>query len=96
MLTPSRSYASHVAATVAKGQITNGGPVILYQPENEYSGFCCGISGPDGQYMQDVMDQARAAGVVVPFLSNDAGAHGYDAPGTGVGSVDIYGHDSYP
>ena len=46
--------------------------------------------------MQYVEDQARNAGVVVPFISNDAGAEGHDAPGTGVGEVDIYGHDSYP
>ncbi|KAK5329783.1 hypothetical protein LTR93_001371 [Exophiala xenobiotica] len=91
-----QNYVSHVASTIAKAQITNGGPVILYQPENEYSGFCCGLTKPDGQYMQDVMDQARDAGIVVPFLSNDAGVNGYNAPGTGVGSVDIYGHDNYP
>ncbi|KAI1622657.1 beta-galactosidase A [Exophiala viscosa] len=95
-LNATQNYASHVAATIAKGQITNGGPIILYQPENEYSGFCCGLTGPDGQYMQDVMDQARAAGVVIPFLSNDNAPHGFNVPGSGVGSVDIYGHDGYP
>ena len=46
--------------------------------------------------MQDVIDQARNAGIVVPMLSNDAHPEGYNAPGTGVGAVDIYGHDSYP
>ncbi|KIW38411.1 uncharacterized protein PV06_09377 [Exophiala oligosperma] len=91
-----QNYVIHVAGTIAKAQITNGGPIILYQPENEYSGFCCGIDGPDGNYMQIVEDQAREAGVVVPLLSNDAGVNGYNAPGTGNGSVDIYGHDSYP
>lgn len=90
------SYVHNVASAIAGAQITNGGPVILYQPENEYSGFCCGQTEPDGQYMQDVLDQARSAGIVVPFLSNDAGTHGYNAPGTGVGAVDIYGHDGYP
>ncbi|KAL2444773.1 putative beta-galactosidase A [Exophiala dermatitidis] len=95
-LAATENYARHVASTIAKAQITNGGPVILYQPENEYSGFCCGYTKPDGQYMQDVMDQARQAGIVVPFLSNDAGVNGYNALGTGVGQVDIYGHDGYP
>lgn len=97
ILTRVDSYVANAAATIAKGQITNGGPIILYQPENEYSGACCGDTDfPDGNYMQYVEDQARNAGVVVPFISNDAGAEGHDAPGTGVGEVDIYGHDSYP
>ncbi|KIW20461.1 hypothetical protein PV08_01036 [Exophiala spinifera] len=90
------NYMSHVAGTIAEAQITNGGPIILYQPENEYSKFCCGIDGPDGNYMQIVEDQARDAGVVVPFLSNDGAPNGYNTPGTGEGSVDIYGHDNYP
>jgi beta-galactosidase len=81
---------------VAKAQITNGGPVILYQPENEYSGGCCGVKYPDGPYMQYVIDQAHDAGIVVPMISNDASASGHNAPGTGTGEVDIYGHDSYP
>lgn len=89
------SYATNVAATLAKAQITNGGPVILYQPENEYTGFTNGQQF-DPQYMQDVMDTARAAGIVVPFINNDAAPDGHDAPGSGVGAVDIYGHDSYP
>lgn len=51
---------------------------------------------PDAQYMQDVMDAYRAAGIVVPFISNDAFPGGHNAPGTGLGAVDIYGHDGYP
>ncbi|KAK5796573.1 hypothetical protein VI817_005858 [Penicillium citrinum] len=90
------NYISNIAATIAKAQITEGGPVILYQPENEYSGACCGVKFPDGPYMQYVEDQARKAGIVVPFLSNDAYAGGHNAPGTGEGEADIYGHDSYP
>lgn len=42
------------------------------------------------------MDTARAAGIEVPFINNDAWAGGHDAPGSGVGAVNIYGHDSYP
>lgn len=91
------SYISKIAATIAKAQITEGGPIILYQPENEYSGACCGYEGfPDGNYMQYVEDQARNAGVVVPLISNDAYAGGHNAPGTGKGAADIYGHDGYP
>jgi len=91
------SYMANVGATIAKGQITNGGPIILFQPENEYSGACCGVDNfPDGPYMQYVEDQARKAGIVVPLISNDAWGGGHNAPGTGEGAVDIYGHDSYP
>lgn len=42
------------------------------------------------------MNTARNAGVIIPFISNDAGPDGNNAPGTGVGAVDIYGHDGYP
>ena len=90
------SYVSNVASTIAKAQITNGGPIILYQPENEYSYGCCGEVVPDGEYFQFVMDQARRAGIVVPMINNDVNPDGHNAPGTGVGEVDIYGHDSYP
>ncbi|PCH04028.1 Glycoside hydrolase, family 35 [Penicillium occitanis (nom. inval.)] len=89
------NYANHIGATIAANQITKGGPIILYQPENEYSGFATGYSD-DAQYMQDIMDTARNAGVIIPFISNDAWAGGHNAPGSGVGAVDIYGHDSYP
>jgi len=47
-------------------------------------------------YMADVEKWFRDAGVVVPFLSNDGFDYGNFAPGTGLGAVDIYGHDSYP
>ncbi|PCG98627.1 Glycoside hydrolase, family 35 [Penicillium occitanis (nom. inval.)] len=90
------NYVSHVAGSIAKAQITNGGPVILYQPENEYSGACCGALFPDPNYMQYVEDQARKAGVTVPFINNDAWQGGHNAPGTGLGQVDIYGFDNYP
>jgi len=42
------------------------------------------------------MDQARKAGVVVPFINNDAWVGGHNAPGTGVGQVDLYGHTLFP
>jgi hypothetical protein len=31
------NYSRHIGEIIAKAQITEGGPVILYQPENEYS-----------------------------------------------------------
>ena len=88
---------SNVSALIAKAQITYGGPVILYQPENEYSDRGSNdIVFPNGEYFAYVEMQARNAGIVVPFINNDASPQGIFAPGNGTGSVDIYGHDSYP
>lgn len=33
---------------------------------------------------------------MVPIVNNDASPDGNFAPGTGVGAIDIYGHDGYP
>ncbi|KAL5334625.1 putative beta-galactosidase A [Aspergillus crustosus] len=95
-LDATENYVANIASLVAKYQITNGGPVILYQPDNEYSGGCCGQVFPNPDYFQYVIDQARNAGIVVPTISNDAWPGGHNAPGTGKGEVDIYGHDNYP
>jgi hypothetical protein len=59
---------------IAKYQITNGGPIILYQPENEYSGYSGYVPGgwPDPEYFAYVKKQARDQGVTVPLISNDA------------------------
>lgn len=89
-------YTQSIGTIIAKAQITNGGPVILFQPENEYSFPANGIEFPNRQYFADVEQQYRDAGIVVPLIDNDAAAQGLLAPGTGLGSVDIYGHDSYP
>ncbi|KAK1992270.1 family 35 glycosyl hydrolase [Colletotrichum falcatum] len=94
-LSATDNYMARICGIIAKAQITNGGPVILLQPENEYTNFVNG-SRNDGKYFQYVIDQARKAGIVVPLISNDASPQGNNAPGTGLGAVDIYGHDSYP
>ena len=90
------NYMRNVNTIIAKAQITNGGPVILYQPENEYANVGGDIVFPNGPYFAYVEKQARDAGIVVPFINNDASPKGIFAPGNGTGSVDIYGHDSYP
>lgn len=93
------NYISSISKTIAKYQITNGGPVILLQPENEYSG---GLDPfPDPVYFAHLEKQYRDAGIVVPFINNDAWAGGHLAPGSVIngstlGDVDIYGFDSYP
>lgn len=69
------NYVANIGASIAKAQITNGGPVILVQPENEYSQAVPNVTGgfPDPVYFAYVKKQLRDAGIVVPFISNDAG-----------------------
>jgi hypothetical protein len=89
-------YAAEIGKTIAKAQITNGGPIILVQPENEYTGATSDVQPfPDPVYMQYVEDQLRNAGIIVPLISNDASPQGHNAPGQPA-AVDIYGHDGYP
>ncbi|KAK6955635.1 hypothetical protein Daesc_003277 [Daldinia eschscholtzii] len=97
-----KGYLSTIGRIIGDAQITNGGPVILVQPENEYS-FCVDYTSPgqisaclDKPYMTWVEAELRDVGIVVPFLSNDAVPLGNFAPGSGVGAVDIYGLDDYP
>ena len=89
-------YMAEINKIIAGAQITNGGPVILVQPENEYTGAIDGVLFPNGEYFAYIEKQLRDAGIVVPFISNDASPKGIFAPGNGTGSVDIYGHDAYP
>ena len=64
--------------------------MILVQPENEYTFSTSSIKPfPNKQYFQTVENQLRAAGIVVPFISNDAAPNGNFVPGSGVGAVDI-------
>ncbi|KAK5698835.1 hypothetical protein LTR97_006483 [Elasticomyces elasticus] len=93
------NYVANIGAIIAKAQITNGGPVILVQPENEYTGANDAVPEfPDAQYFAYVEDQLRNAGIVVPLISNDASPKGYFAPGPPAqpAAVDIYGYDGYP
>ncbi|GFF73252.1 hypothetical protein IFM47457_03346 [Aspergillus lentulus] len=101
-LSATRNYIENVGRIISRAQITNGGPVILFQPENEYT-MCSGFTSIDTvsacldkNYMAAVEEQYRHAGIVVPFVSNDAVPFGNWAPGTGAGAVDIYGFDNYP
>lgn len=73
-LAASSNYVKHIGAIIANAQITNGGPVILLQPENEYTGSTNNVTGgfPDPVYMAHLKKQYRDAGIVVPFINNDA------------------------
>jgi len=94
-------YLTTYGEIIARAEISNGGPVILVQPENEYSWtpgtnettFPTQSTRVYRQYVQDVL---RKAGVTLPFTNNDNTDLGLWAPGTGLGEVDIYSFDDYP
>lgn len=98
-LNTTQNYVAAIGKVIADAQITNGGPVILVQPENEYTTWPGVTDFPDQmnkEYMQFVENQFRDAGIIVPFMDNDNEVQGDFAPGTGVGAVDLYGIDAYP
>ncbi|KAG6830620.1 hypothetical protein H0H92_015712 [Tricholoma furcatifolium] len=82
-------YIKAVGSIIAENQITNGGPIILVQVENEYSGYQAPYT-EDFEYEKILLQQFAEAGVTVPTTHNDAW------PGGHFTSVDIYGYDSYP
>ena len=100
-LNATRTYVSIIGKAIAAAQITNGGPVILVQPENEYSSWP-GVNSTsfpnqmNREYIAFVNKQYRDAGIVVPLINNDVLLLGSFAPGTGLGAVDVYGIDAYP
>lgn len=100
-LNATKLYLATLGKIIADAQITNGGPVVLVQPENEYTTWPGENATQFPQQlnrenMAFVEQQLRDAGIIVPLINNDNEADGYWAPGTGLGSVDIYGIDAYP
>ncbi|KIK56433.1 glycoside hydrolase family 35 protein [Collybiopsis luxurians FD-317 M1] len=87
-------YLNTIASLIAKNQVTEGGPIILVQAENEFS-----AGGDHSPYMQAVIDTYRTNGIVVPITHNDqhSGENGNFSPDLpGPGQVNIYCGDSYP
>lgn len=107
-LDATRNYINNMGAIISKAQITNGGPIVLFQPENEYTICAEALAGAgldsigemskclNHYYMADVEAMWREAGIVLPYLINDALPIGNFVPGSGVGAGDIYGFDGYP
>jgi len=89
-LSAALQWFSQIDAIIAPHQITNGGDVILYQIENEYTGK----SAADVQYMADLEQQATSDGIDVPFTFNQC--CGADTFTSGTGAVNISGTDNYP
>ena len=60
------SFMDSLLPIVVERQITRGGPVILFQIENEYGAY-----GADKAYLQHLVDAAKRAGVEVPLFTCD-------------------------
>ncbi|KAF9269213.1 glycoside hydrolase family 35 protein [Marasmius fiardii PR-910] len=89
-----KPYLIAISRLIAKNQITQGGPIIMVQAENEFN-----ESSDHNIYMQNIIDTYRSNGIVVPITHNDqhAGQAGNFSPDKpGLGRVNIYCGDSYP
>jgi beta-galactosidase len=65
----SRRYIERLAKELKGLQISEGGPIILVQLENEYGSY-----GNDKQYLRDLRDILVKAGFTVPLFTSDGGA----------------------
>lgn len=61
-----REYYDRLFPLITPLQITEGGPVILMQVENEY-----GYYGDDSHYMETIRDMMLERGVTMPLISSD-------------------------
>ncbi|HET9139857.1 beta-galactosidase, partial [Actinophytocola sp.] len=87
-----RDWLGRINPIIARHQVTRGGSVLLYNVENEYA------VNTSAEYMTDLQNQARAAGIDLPITHNaccDA-ASWSSSWGTGPGAVQVPGVDDYP
>lgn len=92
-------WIKEVGVIIAKNQITNGGPVIMAQIENEYQETTYDPKATEVIYMEQLKKAFRDAGIVVPLSHNEKGmrAKSWSSDYKNVGgAVDLYGLDSYP
>ncbi len=61
-----KEYYEELFKILSPLQITKGGPVIMFQVENEY-----GYYGDDTNYLLTLMDYMKEYGVEVPFVTSD-------------------------
>lgn len=66
-LEATQNYVSNIGRIITDAQITNGGPVIAFQAENEYTFGMDWAEWPDVEYIEAVNQQFRDTGIVVPF-----------------------------
>ncbi|KAK0186885.1 glycoside hydrolase family 35 protein [Armillaria mellea] len=81
-------YILGIIKETAPYQITEGGPVIVIQIDNEFS------QTVGGEYFAELEEVYRNSSIVLPFTYNDPGEGRNFINGTG--AVDLYGMDAYP
>jgi beta-galactosidase len=59
-------YLAHLGKELAPLQVTNGGPILLVQVENEYGSY-----GDDKEFMGAMRDMIKSAGLKVPLFTAD-------------------------
>ncbi|KAK7008309.1 glycoside hydrolase family 35 protein [Favolaschia claudopus] len=97
-----QDYYRSATDIIQRHQVTEGGPIILVQVDNEYTNntnFATPNPVTKNQYMQALEDILNELGIVLPLISNDSYQGQNFAPGIGnlsIGDVDVYGLDSYP
>lgn len=88
-----------IGEIIAANQITEGGPVILNQRENELRQPTHEPDDPLVLYMEQLKAAFEDVGIVVPSSHNEKGLHeiswSTDYQDVG-GAVNIYGMDTYP
>lgn len=62
-------YIDRIAQELAPLQIDRGGPIILFQVENEYGSY-----GNDKEHLEFIRTAMRSAGLTVPFFTSDGPA----------------------
>ncbi|KAF8426346.1 glycoside hydrolase superfamily [Tirmania nivea] len=81
-------YVRMIGEQIANARITKGGPVVMLQVGNELVMGVLGVEWPQKDYMQDLINKFRAAGVIIPTTNNEGGAIG-DWDGAGFDSCAV-------
>ncbi|GAB7358299.1 hypothetical protein MBLNU230_g2373t1 [Neophaeotheca triangularis] len=93
-------WITEMGKIIARNQITEGGPVIMDQIENELTQNSRDANDTLVRYMEQIQRASRDAGIVVPFNSNEKNFRGpswtTDFEPVGDSAVDLYGLDDYP
>lgn len=85
-----KDYIQAIIDVTVPNQITNEGPVIAIQIDNEYDQAV----GAQAEYFVDLENAYHESAIVVPLTYNDPGPKRNFINGTG--AVDLYGVDAYP
>ncbi|KAM5541250.1 hypothetical protein V8D89_005179 [Ganoderma adspersum] len=82
-------YVSGIVDAVVPNQVTEGGPILFVQIDNEFN-----QTAEHAAYFAQLEAQYRDGGVAIPLTYNDPGEGSNFINGTG--AVDLFGFDNYP